>query len=300
MKKLLILSLLTLVILTGCTKPEKISMIVPFGGPEISVLYLEANENYTVDVVQGPDPLIAAFGSRLYDAIYAGSNLGAKMYNSMPEYICLASIVWGSTYVVSTTELSSMASLEGKEIVAFGQNSTPDIILKYLLAEFEINATIRYVDSVASAAAEFIADPSKIVLTSEPVLTNIKSNVSDVNVLDFQVLYNQVSGTGSYPQASVFIKSDLKQSKIDQLIKDLKASVAKVNSDREGTANLAVELEIGLSYDVVFNSIPTNNLEYRSAQDSKVALISYFELLADINVALIGGMLPDDGFYYGA
>ena len=55
-----------------------------------------------------------------------------------------------------------------------------------------------------------------------------------------------------------------------------------------------------MSYDVVFNSIPTNNLEYRSAQDSKVALISYFELLADINVALIGGMLPDDGFYYGA
>jgi NitT/TauT family transport system substrate-binding protein len=300
MKKILIFIILGAFILTGCSEGEKISMIVPFGGPEISVLYLEASDDYEVDVVQGPDPLVAAFGSRVYDAIYAGSNLGAKMYNSQPEYICLATIVWGSTFVVSTSELTGMESLEGKEIIAFGQNSTPDIILKYLLAEFDINATITYVDSVASAAALFIADPTKIVLTAEPVLTNIKNSVANVNVLDFQELYGQVSTTSSYPQASVFIKADLDQTKIDKLITDLKASVAKVNSDREGTANLAVELEIGLSYDVVYNSIPTNNLRYLSAQEAKVALVDYFNLLANTNVALIGGMLPNDGFYYGA
>ena len=146
----------------------------------------------------------------------------------------------------------------------------------------------------------FIADPTKIVLTAEPVLTNIKNSVANVNVLDFQELYGQVSTTSSYPQASVFIKADLDQTKIDKLITDLKASVAKVNSDREGTANLAVELEIGLSYDVVYNSIPTNNLRYLSAQEAKVALVDYFNLLANTNVALIGGMLPNDGFYYGA
>ncbi|MBU1093460.1 MAG: hypothetical protein KKH01_03265 [Firmicutes bacterium] len=298
-KKIIIIILLTLV-LTGCTKKEEISMIVPFGGPEIAQLYLEASEYYAVDVIQGPDPLIAAFGSNTYDVIFAGSNLGAIMYNSQPEYILLATIVWGSTFLVSTSEIPNMASLEGKEIVAFGQNSTPDIILKYLLSEFDVNATITYVDSVASASAIFIADPTKIVLTSEPVLTNLLAAVENVNVLDFQALYGDVSTSSSYPQASVFIKSELSDSKVAQLITDLQDSIYKVNHDRVQTANLAVELNIGLSYDVVYNSIPNNNLLYVSAQDAKAALIEYFNLLAETNIALIGGMLPDDNFYYGA
>ncbi len=299
MKKIIIV-LLALFVLTGCTKKEEISMIVPFGGPEIAQLYLEASEYYDVDIIQGPDPLIAAFGSNTYDVIFAGSNLGAIMYNSQPEYILLATIVWGSTFLVSTSDIPNMASLEGKNIIAFGQNSTPDIILKYLLSEFNVNATITYVDSVASASAMFIADPSKIVLTAEPVLTNIKAAVSDVNVLDFQVLYGEVSTSSSYPQASVFIKADLSDSKVAQLVDDLKDSIDKVNNDREQTANLAVELNIGLSYDVVYHSIPNNNLLYVSAQDAKAALIEYFNLLAETNLALIGGMLPDDNFYYVA
>ena len=39
---------------------------------------------------------------------------------------------------------------------------------------------------------------------------------------------------------------------------------------------------------------------YYAAKDAKAALITYFNLLADTNVALIGGMLPGDDFYYGA
>ncbi|MBU1141819.1 MAG: hypothetical protein KKG64_04770, partial [Firmicutes bacterium] len=218
MKKLLMIILFTTIILTGCSKAETITMIVPFGGPEIAVLYLEASDNYEIDIVQGPDPLVAAFGSRTYDAIFAGSNLGAIMYNSRPEYILLATIVWGSTFIVSTTSIDDMDSLEGKDIIAFGQNSTPDIILKYLLDSYDVTASITYVDSVASAAALFIADPTKIVLTAEPVLSNIKAAVADVNVLDLQTIYGEVSDSDSYPQASVFIKFDLPKSKIDQLI----------------------------------------------------------------------------------
>lgn len=299
MKKIIILILLIVFALSGCTKKEAITMIVPFGGPQIAQLYLQASDDYVVDIIQGPDPLIAAFGSKTYDAIFAGSNLGVKFYNSQPEYILLATIVWGSTFLISTSDIPDMDSLEGKEIIAFGPNSTPDIILKYLLAEFDVNATITYVDSVASASAIFIADPTKIVLTAEPVLTNIKAVVSNINILDFQELYGEVSISSSYPQASVFIKSSLEQSKIDQLIEDLTDSIDKVNNDREGTAALAVELNIGLSYDVVYNSIPNNNLLYVSAQDAKAALVEYFNLLAETNIALIGGMLPDDNFYYG-
>ncbi len=302
MRKLLLVILFALFILVGCAKDStRISMIVPFGGPEIALLYLEANvDDYQIDVVQGPDPLIAAFGSGYYDAIFAGSNLGAIMFNSSPEYVLLATIVWGSTYIVSTTNITDMNSLEGKDIIAFGANSTPDIILKYCLSSYDVTANITYVDSVASAAAMFIADPTSIVLTSEPILSNIKAAVSGLNVIDLQVVYGQVSESSSYPQAGVFIKSDLSESKINKLSSDLEASVNKVNSDKEGTANLAVELNIGLSYDVVFSAIPTNNLLYVSAQDAKDSLIEYFNLLAETNINLIGGMLPGDDFYYGA
>lgn len=301
MKKLLIILVFSLFVLMGCTKAEPISMIVPFGGPEIAQLYLEASDDYQIDVVQGPDPLVAAFGSRQYDAIFAGSNLGAIMFNSNPEYILLATIVWGSTFVVSSNGLSDITALEGKDIIAFGQNSTPDIILKHCLSSYNVTVnSITYVDSVATAAAQFIADPTKYVVTSEPILSNIKAHVPDVNVLDLQAVYGSLHDGQSYPQASVFIKADLPMSKVGKLSADLAESVYKVNHDREATANLAVELNIGLSYDVVFSAIPNNNLAYVPAKDAKAALVTYFNLLAETNVALIGGMLPGDDFYYGA
>jgi len=106
--------LIFLLVLSGCKPSESISMIVPYGTPELSQLYMEDSKDYQVDIVQGADPLISAFGSVSHDVIFAPTHLGAKMYHSIGSYRLAASIIWGNYYLVSTEELS-IEDLSGRD-----------------------------------------------------------------------------------------------------------------------------------------------------------------------------------------
>ena len=159
MRKILVflLAILLTLGLVGCnSSSEPLTIMAPNGAPALSQLFLQDDsENYSVDIVNGADPLVAAFGSGSHDFIFAPTNLGAKLYTSGIEYKFIAAITFGNYFLVSMEDNFTIESLEGKEIVVFGQNSTSDIIIKYILAENNITADIEYVDAVATANAEF-------------------------------------------------------------------------------------------------------------------------------------------------
>lgn len=303
MKKILgiLIALILFVTLNGCnSNSQPLTVMVPAGGPALSQVFMQADENrYSVDVVNGPDPLVAAFGSGSDDFIFAATNMGALMYNNGIEYKFIAAMSFGSFYLVTKQDTDfSISSLEGKDIIAFGQNSTPDVILQYILDENNITANIKYVDSVATATAEFIADNNKVILTAEPSLSVLASNVSGLDVIDMQSEYQKITGTSSYPQAGVFAKNTLSNSQIDRFLKDLKDSINKVNNDTDEAISKAIDLGYGFSQVVLESAIPNSNLIYKSAQDVRPELEQYFTIIMNMNVNLVGGHLPDDGFYY--
>jgi len=276
------------------------SVMVPNGGPAVAQMYMQNQpDKYAVDVVNGPDPLVAAFGSGSHDFIFAGTNLGAKLYTSNQAYIFIAVSTLGNSYLVTQTgEDFTLASLEGKEIIVFGQNATSDIVLRYILSESGINCTFTYVDSVATATSLWVADHSKIILTAEPSLSVLLGSNPDLDIIDLQTEYSLVSGFDSYPQASVFAKTTLSNEAINQFLTDLEASINLVNSNVAASAQLGEELGFGFTSSVLENSIPNNHLSFISALDARSNLESYFNILIDINPALIGGALPVDAFYY--
>jgi len=299
MKKILLIIFLTF-ILFGCQKDDPITLIVPYGSPELAQLYLENSPNYQVDVVNGPDPLIAAFGSSSHDVIFAPTNLGAKMYQSKDSYRLLATIVWGNYFLVSSrAEDFNVASLDGKRIIVFGKNQTSDIILNFLFKELKIEPTVIYVDSVSSAAQLFLSFQEEIVLLAEPAYSNVMSHLPLTKTIDIQALYQSVAGKDSYPQSGVFIKKDLEHSKIIKIENDLIYSIQKTNDYPIEASKLAVELKMGLSKEILSNAILNSNLRYVTAKDSKEAIVAYFGLILSMNPALIGGQLPNDSFYYG-
>jgi len=299
MKKLLLIILLSF-ILFGCKKEDSIKIIVPYGSPELAQLYLENSSDYQVDVVSGPDPLVAAFGSSSHDVIFAPTNLGAKMYQSKDSYQLLATIVWGNYYLVSSSsEEFNISSLDGKNITIFGKNQTSDIILKYLFSELNISPLITYVDSVSSAAQLFLTFQESIVLLAEPAYSNVMNQLPLTQTIDIQEVYESVTGKDSYPQSGVFIRKNLEKSKILKIENDLINSIDNANQNPMEAALLAVELKMGLPKEIISNAILNSNLRYVSAKDSKEAIIFYFGLILSMNEALIGGQLPNDLFYYG-
>jgi NitT/TauT family transport system substrate-binding protein len=303
MKKMLGLSLLTILslLLSGCREETQVlTVMTPAGSPALSQLYIQQDsEHYLVDIVNGFDPLIAAFGSRSHDIIFAPTNLGAKLYNSGTGYRFAGTVVWGNYYLVAKgMDTFDLASLEGETLIVFGQNSTSDIIVKYLLAENGISATLTYVDAVSTATALFIGDESLIILTAEPSLSVLSAQIPDLQIIDLQTEYEAITGTDSYPQAGVFVKDTLREDVIAGFLSNLAYSVDRVNTNPEEAENLAISLGYGFSDGVLRSAIPNSHLAFVDAADSKPALETYFTMILEYNGALVGNRLPDEDFYF--
>jgi NitT/TauT family transport system substrate-binding protein len=301
MKKWLIciLYILTISLSAGCqNKPESLLMMVPFGSPQLSQIYLQDDEYYQVDIVMGPDLLVSAFGSETHDVIFAPTNLGAQLYKNGSPYRLAAVVVWGNFYLASKhTQLNDISELSGKTIHAFGQNQTADIILRYLLEQNEVEAHIVYVDSVATAQGLLISDQADIILTAEPSLSILKQNVSDLKSLDLQAVYQLITGDASYPQAGVFVHERVNALSIEKLRFDLEASITKTNEALTSSAQRAIDLGMNIPLDALILAIPNSHLRYVRALDAKSAIDNYFQIILTLNPNLIGGQLPDDDFY---
>lgn len=298
MKKIFILTVLLFTALISCNKSEKFKIIVPAGAPALSQIYLQDSGKYDVDIVNGPDPLVAAFGSESHDFIFAPTNLGAKMYNNGIQYKFIAAVTFGNYYLASTIDDFKIEDLQNKEIICFGKNATSDIVLNYVLDGNSIQADIIYVDSLDMANSELVIDNDKIILSAEPALSVLKTKVEGISTIDLQAEYAELSGTGSYPQSGVFAKASLEDETIDNFLDKLEASVEDVNQDAEGTASLAVELNYNFAYDVLVQAISQSNIDCEKADEVKSNLEFYFNIIIEMNPALVGGKLPDEGFYY--
>lgn len=303
MKKtvLSIITLLLIFMFMGCQKEvEVMTIMTPSGIPALSQMYLQQDEEqYIVDIVVGADPLVSAFAAETHDFIFAPTNLGAKLYHSSDNYRFLAGVSFGSYYFITVQEEAfTINSLENKEIVVFGQNQTSDIIVRYILSELGINATITYVDSISSASALFIQDTSKIVLMAEPNLSILKATHGDMDIIDLQDEYEQITGEDSYPQAGVFVHKNVSKQQVNQFLSDLEVSITKVNTEISASADLAVELSYSFSKEVLIEAIPRCNIGFVKAIDLQADLEAYFNVIMDLNPALIGNALPTSDFYY--
>jgi ABC-type nitrate/sulfonate/bicarbonate transport system substrate-binding protein len=302
MKKVLSFLMVALLFvgLIGCnTDSEPLTVMAPNGAPALAQIFVQDDsENYTVDVVNGADPLAAAFGSGSHDFIFAPTNLGAKLYTSGIEYKFIAAVTFGNYFLASTQENFTLESLEGKEVIVFGQNSTSDIVLKYVLSENDINVTFSYVDAVTTANAALIADNSKIILSAEPLLSVLANQVTNLNTIDLQTEYQEITGKSSYPQAGVFAKASLTSKQINRFLDDLEDSINKVNNDLDNSIAKALELEYTFPESVLRTAIPNSHISFVTAEDVKDDLEAYFNIILEMNGALIGNQLPDDDFYF--
>ena len=300
MKKFVIIIFLLLTVsLSACNSKEQVTIITPQGAPTLAQIYMQNTDDYDVDIVNGPDGLVSAFGSGSHDYIFAPTNLGAKMYNGGSDYKFIAAITFGNYFIVtSTLEDFNLNNLNNKDIVCFGKNATSDIVLQYVLKENQINVNITYVDSLEMANALLIKDSNTIILSAEPALSVLKTKVSNIKTIDLQEEYKKITGKNSYPQAGVFAKTSLSDKEINQFLEDLENSIEKVNSNVEDSSKLAVELELGFPENVLISAIPNSHIDFMPASEVKEDLLKYFGIILEMNPVLIGNNYPDDDFYY--
>jgi len=340
MKKLFILVIIIVLSLAGCNRvseqpeseseqpteipsqapteeppePIELSVLIPFGSPALAMSGLIINEDmqqneyslgennsYNIEIVNGADPLIAAFTSQSHDIIIAPTNLGAMFYNSGIPYIYTGAVVYGNLYLASLQTLDTPADLEGMEIVAFSQNATPDVVLLTIINENGLSdkVTIRYVNSVNEAQAELLSGTADAALLAEPILSVTKTK-AEINIIDLQAEWTNVTGAQSYPQAGVYAKSTLVENHGDLVslfMEIVQTSVRETNENPAAAAAALEDIEFGLPAKIIESSIPNSHLLFKTALESKADLEFYYNKIMELNPKLVGNKLPDDNFY---
>ncbi len=307
MKKILFLSLLLGFVSFACNDNEDthVNIMVPNGSPAISQMAFEyetpeiENLTYTIDRVSGPDNLVAAFGSESHEIIFAPTNLGARLISTGVPYKFAATINWGNFHLASQSSLNSLDDLDGKEIILFGQNTTPDIILTTILDHhpFEEDPTMVYVDSVQTANTYLMEDHSRIALLAEPVLSVASRQIDALNIIDLQQEWKQITGDEAYPQAGIFVHESIPSDLVDAYLEEIKTAMVKLHEDTQKITAYGEALDYPFPSAVIEAAIPRSNINFMSALDSKDALEFYFERILALNAELLNNEMPDEDFY---
>ena len=297
--------LFSMLLVVGCIddSSKKVSVIVPTGTPSLGIANV-LNDKTLVDanIVSGSDPLIAAFTNASYDVVVAPVNLGAKLYNSNENfsYILYKTIVWGNYYLVSNEEIETLENLEGKTVLVFGMNSTPDVVLRTLISAKNINVNLEYVDDVTTANSYLLSGKADIIVSAEPSLTKISAN-KNFYILDLQKQWQQLTGRYSLPQAGIFIKKNIKDEKylksvLDKMIESVQMASTKPNVLVANAINVDENLA-KIGEETLQKAIGNCNL--RVEETDKEAIEFYFSQVIKLGIgATVGGKLPDEGFYY--
>ena len=297
--------LFSMLFITGCIddSSKKVSVIVPTGTPSLGIANV-LNDKTLVDanIVSGSDPLIAAFTNASYDVVVAPVNLGAKLYNANENfsYILYKTIVWGNYYLVSNEEIATLESLEGKTVLVFGKNSTPDVVLRTLISAKNINVNLEYVDDVATANSYLLSGKADIIVSAEPSLTKMSAN-KNFYTLDLQKQWQQLTGSYSLPQAGIFIKKDSKDEKylktvLDKMIGSVQMAQTKPNVLIASAVSVDENLA-KIGEETLQKAIGNCNL--RVEETDKEAIEFYFSQVIQLGIgATVGGKLPDEAFYY--
>lgn len=297
MKKIvtMLVIFLAALVLVGCggnKEKEEITLVVPQGHPFIAVGTLLNEENVKVDSVNGAPGVKAALGEGKYDVAIAPLNLGAQLYNgNQSKYILDSVITFGNTYIISkeNVKLDSLEDLQGKTILAYSKNGTPDIILQYVLNKHNIEVTIEYQQSLAEVAPLFVQNKYDYILAAEPVITNLKVNKTlSLNILDLQ---DYVDDT--IMQAAIFVNPESKNVKlINEVIEKIHANIDEMNANPEAYANSIVNNDVyfsDLGVDIIAQSTPNANLGFLKAKENKAKIEAY--------LIMIGYKLPNESFY---
>jgi NitT/TauT family transport system substrate-binding protein len=281
-------------LLIACEEDDlEIRVLVPYGSPQLSLLYVQDDLRYDVDVVHGPDALLSAFSSKSHDVIVAPISLGARIGLENDAYPLLAIITWGNLYLATTdTSVQTLDDLTGRSLILFGQQQVPDLVTRHILDQNGIESDVAYVDSAVTASQMMMLDEARAALVAEPMLSVLRSQKKDLVTIDLQEHYQEIT-EHDYPQAGVFIARDLDRDTVSNLERDLMQSIRSVNEKPLESALLGVNLGFDVDSDTLAHAIPGSNISYVSARDSKRAIERFLDIFP-----VSPDEKPDDAFYY--
>lgn len=267
------------------------------------------DNTYTVTMYGAADEIVPQLVKGELDAAAVPANLAATLYQRTEGAVQVAAVnTLGVLYILEQGDtVQSVADLAGQTILTTGKGTTPEYVLRYLLAENGLDpdsdVTIEYYSEATEALAQLQAGAGSIAMLPQPFVTSALSQVEGLRVaLDLNAEWEAVAGsklvTGVLVARSDAIEADPEA--FEAFLAAYGESTGQANSDVESTAALCEEYGIVAKAALAQKALPACNIVFETGDEMKTDLSTYLQVLYDADPASVGGAMPDDAFYYGA
>jgi NitT/TauT family transport system substrate-binding protein len=313
---------------TGCgggspaaaLRVPKLTLVAPPGPLAIPMAYLAANNKLsavadTTEVVvwENQQQLQAMVAGKQGDFVTMPSNNSAIFYNKGVPLKLLDISVWNITYLVSTdANVKGFKDIKGRSIAIPFEGSVPDLMAQ-LIAQKEgldlpKDLQVRYATDPTQAAQLLLTGQVQNAVLSEPMPTAALLQAQTAGkklyrALSFDIAWQRATGTsartpiaGTVATASVLDKPAV----IAEFSKQYKAALAWMIEHPEEAGSLIETTfpKLGLKAGPMTASLKNITWNYTSGMDAKQDVDGFLKSLSGLSPEVIGGKLPDAGFYY--
>ena len=266
-----------------------------------------SGNDYTFTLAGSADEVTPALIKGELDMACVPANLAAVLYNKTEgEIEVLAVNTLGVLYIVENGEsVQSIADLKGRTIVAAGKGSTPEYVLRYLLAQNGIDpdndVTIDWKSEHSECVAAMASGQAAIALLPQPFVTVAQSKIEGLRMaLDLNAEWDALdNGSGLITGVIVARREVVEENPaaVNEFLKEYAASVDWVNANTADAAALIGEYGI-VDAAVAEKALPYCNIVCLTGADLLEALPGYLEVLYNADAAAVGGEMPDNSFYF--
>ena len=317
MKKIstLILTIILVVNLTGCSLSKDVRVKTYNGLPAISICKLIKEEenikssyktSYTIE--SNDKKLVESLNKKQVDIALVPTDMAAKVYNKNSSYQIYASIGQGSYYLVtSDPEVTGFNStLINKEIAIAGESSMTDNIVKAILKKNNIDETLvkfKYTNTVPELVKTLTLGEIYIGIVPETSLTSLLYKHSGLKILAStnDAYENTFDISEGYPQFSVIVRKDFAKNNkeyVNKFLFKLKESIEFVNNNPLQAGAYGEELKIPIKPQILSKAIKRCNLKFIEIDKFKQNYEYFFDILYNYNNEAVGGTVPDESIYH--
>ncbi len=304
-------------------KIDKLVIAGPFASVSHPMIHMietgalkDVTEKIEFRLWKNPDELRALTLKGEVDFIAVPTNVGANLYNKGVDIKLLNVSVWGILGMITRDKnLKTLKDFKGKEIVMPFRSDMPDIVFEQICKKQGLNPKkdfkLRYVSSPIDAMQMLIMRRVDHALLAEPAISialrktksfPIKLVAPDLYRSDMlEKEWGEVYKVeGKIPEAGIAFLGDTKgkENLIKRFLQEYEKSLQWYQKNPIEAGKLIVETLPMLDADGLADSIARVQLESVHAKEAQKDLEFFFDVLKENNPKVIGGKLPDSGFYH--
>jgi NitT/TauT family transport system substrate-binding protein len=294
---------------TGYCAPAQVRVLAPPGFAALPLLWAQETGalpqvDLKIDLSPDHQRSLNLLATGQGEFLITGLNVGAKAYAKGIGLQLVNVNTWAIDYVVARdSKIKSWADLVGKRVSLPLQGGPLDFLVQYLVAREGIDPNkIQYVYTSVPQSVQFFAlgQLDAVVIPEPQVSRVLQSDAKARIVLDIQKEWAKWHrGDPDVPYVALFVRTSYAKQYpelADQVAQAYAKGVDWMNANPQAAAKLGART-LGLPEAVVQQALTRTKMRVYDRARTKALTHEHLEEMLEFSADLVGGRVPDDGFY---